>query len=92
MNGGGQISREYAAGLGRLDLCIEFAGERFAFELKLNSKIALAEGKKQLLDYLDRLSLDSGWLIIFSRGAVKDWDEVGKREAVSDRIEVIWML
>lgn len=91
VNGGGQISREYAAGLGRLDLCIEFAGERFAFELKLNSKIALAEGEEQLLDYLDRLSLDSGWLIIFSRGAVKDWDEVGKREAVSDRIEVIWM-
>jgi hypothetical protein len=26
----GHISREYAAGLGRLDLCIEFAGERFA--------------------------------------------------------------
>ncbi|TGO03532.1 hypothetical protein PN36_04645, partial [Candidatus Thiomargarita nelsonii] len=91
VNGGGQISREYAAGLGRLDLCIEFAGERFAFELKLNSKIALAEGKKQLIDYLDRLGLDSGWLIIFNRGKIKDWDEVGKREAVSKRIEVIWM-
>ncbi len=91
VNGGGQISREYAAGLGRLDLCIEFAGERFAFELKLNSKFALAEGKKQLLDYLDRLGLDSGWLIIFNRGEIKEWDEVGKREAVNDRIEVIWM-
>ncbi len=91
VNGGGHISREYAAGLGRLDLCIEFAGERFAFELKLSKKTALAEGKKQLIDYLDRLSLDTGWLIIFSQGKIKDWNEVGKREAVNDRIEVIWM-
>ena len=37
VNGGGTVSREYAAGLDRLDLCIDFSGERFAFELKLNS-------------------------------------------------------
>jgi hypothetical protein len=43
-NSGGRISREYAAGLGRLDLCIEFAGESFAFELKLSGKSALSEG------------------------------------------------
>ncbi len=91
VNGGGHISREYAAGLKRLDLCIEFAGERFAFELKLKSKNALADGKRQLTDYLDRLSLDSGWLIIFSRGEIKEWDKAGKREAVNERIEVIWM-
>ncbi len=91
VNGGGQISREYAAGLGRLDLCIEFAGERFAFELKLSSNHALKDGKKQLIDYLDRLSLDSGWLIIFSKGKIKDWNKVGKREVVNERIEVIWM-
>ena len=94
VNGGGQVKREYAAGLGRLDLCIEFAGERFAFELKLKSKKALTDGKKQLVDYLHRLSLDSGWLVIFSRGEVKDWDAVGKREFVEEegkRIEVIWL-
>ncbi len=94
VNGGGQVKREYAAGLGRLDLYIDFAGERFAFELKLKSKKALTDGKKQLVDYLHRLSLDSGWLVIFSRGEVKDWDAVGKREFVEERgkkIEVIWL-
>ncbi|TGO03477.1 hypothetical protein PN36_05800, partial [Candidatus Thiomargarita nelsonii] len=94
VNGGGRISREYAAGLGRLDLCIDFAGERFAFELKLKSKKALNDGKKQLVDYLQRLSLESGWLVIFSRKAVDNWDEVGKREWVHEagkRIEVIWL-
>jgi len=94
VNSGGHISREYAAGLGRLDLCIEFAGERFAFELKLSGKKALSEGKKQLVNYLQRLSLDRGWLVIFSRKAIEDWDTVGKREWAEEggkRIEVIWL-
>ncbi len=30
VNSGGCITREYAVGLGCLDLCIDFAGERFA--------------------------------------------------------------
>ncbi len=94
VNSGGRISREYAAGLGRLDLCIDFADERFAFELKRNSKNALNEGKTQLVDYLERLSLDSGWLIIFSRRNIKDWKSVGKREqheVAGKQIEVIWL-
>jgi len=94
VNGGGRINREYAAGLGRLDLYIEFAGERFAFELKLKSQKALNKGKKQLVEYLQRLSLESGWLVIFSRKAVDDWDKVGKREWAPEggkRIEVIWL-
>jgi hypothetical protein len=94
VNSGGHISREYAAGLGRLDLCIEFAGERFAMELKRRSKTVLTEDKKQLADYLNRLSLPNGWLIIFHRGKVSDWDAVGKREFVTEagkQIEVIWL-
>ncbi|MEN8218141.1 MAG: AAA-like domain-containing protein [Pseudomonadota bacterium] len=93
-NSGGRISREYAAGLGRLDLCIEFAGESFAFELKLNRKTALSEGKDQLVDYLHRLSLSNGWLMILSRREIKDWDAVGKRELIEEagkQIEVIWL-
>ncbi|RKZ54571.1 MAG: ATP-binding protein [Candidatus Parabeggiatoa sp. nov. 2] len=94
VNSGGHISREYAAGLGRLDLCIEFAGERFALELKRSSKTALTQGKQQLADYLNRLSLPNGWLIIFHRGKVTNWDAVGKREFVTEagkQIEVIWL-
>ncbi|WP_069472905.1 AAA-like domain-containing protein [Candidatus Marithrix sp. Canyon 246] len=92
VNGGGYITREYAAGLKRLDLCIDFAGERFAFELKLSSKNALNDGKTQLVDYLRRLSLDSGWLIIFNRNGIEDWDAVGKREWIEEqgkKIELI---
>jgi hypothetical protein len=94
VNSGGYVNHEYAAGLGRLDLCIEFADEQFAFELKLSHKEALSEGKAQLAGYLHRLSLDQGWLVIFSRKEVSDWDAVGKREWVEEegkRIEVIWL-
>lgn len=94
VNGGGYIRREYAAGLGRLDLCIEFSGERFAFELKLNSRHVLKKGRQQLADYLHRLSLPSGWLMVFSRGEVTDWDQVGRREHLTEagkQIEVIWL-
>lgn len=94
VNGGGTISREYAAGLKRLDLCIHFAGNRYAFELKLNYKNVLSEGVVQLSQYLDRLSLTSGWLIIFSRGDIDDWELVGRKETkeYEDKlIEVIWL-
>ncbi len=94
VNGGGIISREYAAGLGRLDLCVDFAGERFAFELKLNSAKALERGRQQLAGYLERLSLDHGWLIIFSRSQVKDWSKVGQLDRIEEagkKIDVIWL-
>ncbi len=94
VNSGGYVNHEYAAGLGRLDLCIDFADEQFAFELKLSHKEALSEGKTQLAGYLHRLSLEQGWLVIFSRKDVSDWDAVGRREWVEEegkRIEVIWL-
>jgi len=94
VNGGGYITREYAAGLKRVDLCIDFAQEKFAFELKLSSKNALTDGIEQLINYLHRLSLDSGWLIIFSRKPVENWDKVEERQIIEEqgkRIEVIWL-
>ena len=35
LNGGGRITREYAAGRGRIDLFVEFAGQGFVIEIKL---------------------------------------------------------
>ncbi|MDM8524780.1 aspartyl protease family protein, partial [Desulfococcaceae bacterium HSG8] len=57
-------------------------------------KDALKKGKAQLADYLDRMSLGSGYLLIFSRAKITDWDTVGKREKYEVRgkkIEVIYM-
>jgi hypothetical protein len=35
LNGGGRINREYAAGRGRMDLFVEFAGQGYIVEIKL---------------------------------------------------------
>lgn len=80
VNSGGSIEREYAVGLGRMDLHISYAGESFAMELKLLTPQALDEGKKQLAFYLERLGLKSGYLILFQRNADTQESDIGKRE------------
>jgi len=48
-----------------------------------NSKHARDDGIKQLNNFLNRLSLNSGYLIIFNRKAPDKWEDVGKRENIS---------
>lgn len=74
VNGGGTIDREYATGRGRIDLLIRWPHpkglDRHALELKVwrdGRTHPLAEGLDQLSAYLDRLSLESGTLVIFDQ-------------------------
>ena len=70
VNGGGTIEREYAIGRGRMDLCVRYAGEALAMELKVwrDGRLdPLAEGLTQLDGYLAGLGLARGWLVIFDR-------------------------
>jgi hypothetical protein len=75
-----QISEER-----RLDLVITFFQHRYLAELKVwRGEAAHQEGLNQLADYLDRLGLDTGYLVIFDNNKektwAKDWAEVkGKR-------------
>lgn len=81
VNGGGFIDREYGVGRGRIDLCVRWpfqdavgkrVFQREAMELKVwrdNRADPLAEGLGQLDDYLDRLELGTGVLVIFDRRA-----------------------
>jgi hypothetical protein len=67
-NGGGRVHREYAVGLGRLDLLLEHGPVRLAIEVKTwreRRPDPAAEGLAQLDRYLDGLGLDTGWLLIF---------------------------
>ncbi len=74
INAGGDITREMAVGNGRLDMLVSFAGREFALELKIkHSNETIADGKKQLHRYLDKLGLEKGYLVIFDP-ADKDWD------------------
>jgi hypothetical protein len=69
-NGGGTIEREYAIGRDRMDLLLTYGPDRLAIELKVwrtRKADPLREGLVQLDDYLVRLGLDTGWLVIFDR-------------------------
>jgi len=76
INAGGQVSREMAAGRGRLDLCVHYQDHRYPIELKLRYQDkTYSEGKQQLAKYLDQLDCFEGWLIIFDRRKKVTWDQ-----------------
>ncbi len=70
VNAGGTIEREYAIGMGRMDLCVRYKDLVLAIELKVwrdGEPDPLAEGLEQIDGYLAGLSQDTGWLVIFDR-------------------------
>ena len=79
VNGGGVVTREYGVGRRRIDLLIEWPFtdangkrqlQREAIELKVwrdKRKDPLSEGLVQLDEYLTRVGLDAGVLVLFDR-------------------------
>ena len=74
-NGGGHINREMALGQGRLDLCVEFRGARYAIEVKTSDNFKDEKSYDQCAKYLDELGLSEGWMPIFDKSKTKTWDE-----------------
>jgi hypothetical protein len=88
VNGGGHITREFAAGRNRLDLCVELEGQKYPIELKLRRSDKTEEQSyDQLLGYMGALGVKEGWLIIFDRRPDVDWDTkiYLKTEAAGDK-------
>ena len=76
LNGGGDIRRDMATGRRRLDLCVEYLGKKYPIELKINyGKKYLERGTEQLLNYMDILGCNEGWLVAFDRNAEKSWED-----------------
>jgi len=76
VNGGGRVEREYGLGRRALDLLVEWRGARHAVEVKLRRDTETeAEAHRQLADYLDRLGLDEGWLVLFDLRSAGTWAE-----------------
>jgi hypothetical protein len=78
VNGGGQIEREYGTGRGRIDLMVRWpyqkggkrSWQREAVELKVwrsGRPDPVGDGLRQLDEYLARLGLDHGTLVIFDQ-------------------------
>ena len=69
-NGGGTVEREYAAGSGRMDLCLRYRSVVLPIELKVwrdGERDPLDEGLAQIEGYLSSTGADHGWLVIFDR-------------------------
>ena len=76
VNGGAKITREFATGTRRVDVCVEYAGQRYPLELKLvRGSKTRAEGLAQLEKYLDTLGCTEGWLVLFATGQRRSWKE-----------------
>ena len=81
-----QISEER-----RLDVTITFYQHKYVAELKIwRGPIAHEKGLSQLSDYLDRLKLTQGYLIIFDHKEIKTWDS-GWIDYKDKKIFIIWV-
>jgi hypothetical protein len=81
-----QISEEK-----RLDLVITYLHQKFVAELKLwYGPKAHEKGLEQLTDYLDRQSLDTGYLLIFDHSETKKWHSEWI-ETAGKKIFVVWV-
>jgi hypothetical protein len=84
LNGGGRMEREAAAGRGRMDLFVEYQGDKFIIEIKLihsrdNPEEIREEGLRQIIMYRDKIDANApSYLVIFDRrDTAKElpWDE-----------------
>lgn len=92
VNGGGRITREYAAGSRRLDILVEYAGEKHVFELKRDLHFKRQDALEQTADYAKRMGADFGWVLIFRKKF--SVDNMGQRETDSYGgigLELVWL-
>jgi hypothetical protein len=97
VNGAGRIEREYAAGSGRMDLLVVHENVRMAIEIKVwrdKEKDPVTEGLLQIERYLQRVSLDDGFLVIFDqRTKAPKWEKrIRTSEAVTESGRTITVL
>ncbi len=93
VNGGGYIRRQYGLGLKYIDLVIEFAGQKFAFELKVENHYQREKALDQLATYTRRMGLSEGYLVVFRR-KMSDPERVGEREEIQHgdlKVHLIWI-
>lgn len=93
VNGGGYIRREYAAGLGFVDVVIQFGPDKFVFELKTAQNFVRKEALAQIARYAHKMSVKECYLMVFRR-EMPDPKKVGERKVVQYdglKVYLIWI-
>jgi hypothetical protein len=92
VNGGGRIQREYAAGSGRIDLIIEFEGEKFVIEIKTEGNFRRERALNQTAEYAKRMGVDKALIAIFytkySPKKIGKWEKT-RHENID--IQLLWL-
>jgi hypothetical protein len=84
VNGGAKISREFATGTRRVDVCVEYGGKRYPIEMKLmRGPKTRDEGLAQVAKYMDSLGAKEGWLLLFEVQSNVPWENRLKWESLA---------
>jgi hypothetical protein len=92
-NGTGTIERESAAGMGRMDISVDYKHKTYIIEIKVvhsydSPDIVREEGLEQIARYRDKVKKSApAYLVIFDRraaGQQASWEERIKWESVGD--------
>ena len=76
VNKGARLSREFATGSRRVDLCVHYKDKKYPVELKIRrSDKTRGEALDQIADYMDTLGCIEGWLVIFDQRGEISWEE-----------------
>ncbi len=97
VNAGGRIEREYGLGRGRMDLMVEWGGQRQreVIECKLRRnglERTVTESLRQIGGYMQRCGTAEGHLVIFDRSEDRSWDDkvFRREESVDGRKVTVW--
>jgi hypothetical protein len=76
VNAGGKLIREMALGSRRVDLCVIYGNHKYPIELKILQNIRdHSRVLEQILEYMDKVGSNDGWLVIFDRHTEKSWED-----------------
>ncbi|MDR1080743.1 MAG: AAA-like domain-containing protein [Deltaproteobacteria bacterium] len=76
VNGGvDSVTREYALGNSRADICIIYNKRIYPIELKIKGVSTYKHSIEQLHGYMDKCGADEGWLLIIDKDLDKPWTD-----------------
>jgi hypothetical protein len=75
LNGGAEITREYALGRLRVDICVTYKDRRYPLEVKIKGHKSEKDNVEQLLGYMDRCGSSTGWLLVCDKDLNKTWKD-----------------